>query len=303
MRLKTIKRWQFSEGCYNGRMNKRSALKTLLFCSLALAACGNSNEEEASVDAATSLVDASGAGQSDDASTAPDAANATDAAPSASAFDCAGQAPPDTVTAPPIVIAGTLAEATTNGVVALTQSAHVAALNYSDDSVIREGDFVQTFSITDPAASTTPLDAYIKAEVTGYLDAYVFPPGPIAQSLDNTPIIMLSNTVFGFISLLTGIATQAGTGTFTIAIVDCEGASVPGAVVSISPSVGTLKYADASGLPGMADFDSTQDAGIVYAFNLPPGEYTVSASVGAVDLRDNTVKAFGDSISTIVVAP
>jgi len=146
---------------------------------------------------------------------------------------------------------------------------------YADDTVIAQGTFTGAFSLTDSTASTTPLDAYLKATVLGYLDTYIFPGTALSESLSDAPLIMISNSVFGLISLLTGVSNVAGTGTLTAAITDCNLGPIAGAVVTITPNVGVTKYADANGLPGQNDFPSTQASGVVYFFNVPPGEYTV----------------------------
>lgn len=290
-------------------MNKNLGLVSLFATALLFyAACGDDGDDKVAVDATTNpsidggggLID--GSVQTVDAMPSPDATPAPDAMPSA--LDCAGDALPTTVANPPIVIAGPIQEATLNGVGTLAASTHVSANNYSDDTVIVEDDFTGgTFTVTDPNASTTPLNAYVKATVSGYLDTYIFPGAPIAESIPNAPLIMLSDSIFGLIGLLTGITTIQGTGTLTAAVLDCNNDPISGAVVTITPNVGTIKYADAMGLPGSADFPSTQGAGVVYIFNVPPGEYTISSSVGGTDLRDNTVKSFADSISTIQVIP
>lgn len=290
-------------------MNKNLGLVSLFASALLFsAACGDDGDDnEVAVDATTNpSIDSGGGGMIDGSvqivdATAPDATPAPDAMPSA--LDCAGDPLPTTVASPPITIAGPIQEATLSGVGTLAASTHVSANNYGDDSVITEGDFTGSFTVIDPNSSTTPLNAYVKATVSGYQDTYIFPGAPISENIPNAPLIMLSDSIFGLIGLLTGITTVQGTGTLTAAILDCNNDPISGAVVTITPNVGTIKYADATGVPGSDDFPSTQAAGVVYIFNVPPGEYTISSSAGGTALRDNDVKSFADSISTIQVIP
>ncbi len=114
---------------------------------------------------------------------------------------------------------------------------------------------------------------------------------------------MISNTIFGLLPVIVGVTQEAGNGVLIVAVTDCDQASVEGATVSITPSVGTLKYAGSDGIPSTTDYSSTQAAGIAYFFNVPPGTYTIGAQVSGMDLRDNAVKAYADSNTTLVVAP
>lgn len=281
-------------------MHNRFGLLSCLALSFA-AACGGGDDNGSTADAATGgFVDAD-TSVTIDAAPPADAAVLPDAAPSA--LGCIGETLPTTVANPPIVISGTVQEGSTSGIQTMTQSAHVSAHLVSDDSVLVEGDFTGDFSLTDPTDSTTPLDAYLKATSTDFVDTYVYPPYAIFESLANTPIIMVSNDIYGLLPLLTGVTQAMGNGVLIVAVVDCDQAAVEGAVVSITPSAGTIKYAGSNGIPGQTDYPATQSSGIAYIFNVPPGTYTIGASVGGMDLRDNAVDAFADSNTTLVVAP
>src|SRR5690606_32034547 len=185
----------------------------------------------------------------------------------------------------------------------MTESAHVSAHLVADDSVLAEDEFVGDFTLTDPTDSTTPIDAYIKATATDFMTTYVYPPYAIFETLANTPIIMVDENIYSLLGLLTGVTQDPSNGVLIVALVDCDQVNIEGATVSIDPSVGTIKYAGAGGIPGTDDYSATQSSGIAYIFNVPPGEYTISASKSVMDLRDNTVKSYAGSNTTLVVAP
>ncbi len=287
-------------------MNKNIGLVSLFASALLFSAACSSDDkvgggEEETVDAANPMVDAMGAVETVDAAPTPDSAPAPDATPAA--LDCAGEALPTTVANPPITVAGDIQEVTLSGAGPLAAQTQIGMHNVVDDAVIVEGDFTGTFSLVDPTNSATPLDAYIKATVSGHLDTYIFPGAPLSENIDNAPLLMLTDSVFGFLPTFSGVQTVAGMGTFTTAIVDCNNTPIAGAVLTITPDVGTIQYGDASGLPGGAGGTETLAAGVVYIFNVPPGEYTITVDVGGTALRSNTVKSFADGLSTIQIVP
>ncbi len=286
-------------------MNKNIGLVSLFASALLFSAACSSDDkvggEGDTVDAANPTVDAMGGGDTVDAAPTPDSAPAPDATPSA--LDCVGAALPTVVANPPITVAGDVQEVTLSGAGALTDETHIGLHNIVDDTVIVEGDFTGTFSLVDPTNSATPLDAYIKATVSGHVDTYIFPGTALSENIDNAPLLMLSNSVFGFLPTFSGVPAIAGTGTFTTAVVDCNNDPIAGAVLTISPDMGTVQYGDASGLPNTAGGTETLAAGVVYIFNVPPGEYTISVDVGGTAMRSNTVKSFANGVSTIQIVP
>ncbi len=280
-------------------MHKSLSLSSVLALLMA-SACGGGG--------GSSTPDATAADPADaDTSVPVDAAPRADAAPlpdaMPAALDCIGAKLPNSVANPPIVIAGTVQEGSTSGINPMTQSAHVAAHLSADDGLLVEGDFTGDFTLTDPTDSATAIDAYLAATSNNFIDTYVYPPYPIYESLSGTPIIMVSTTIFGLLPILTGVTQTAGNGVMIVAVTDCNQDTVEGAVVTITPSAGTIKYAGSGGIPGMTDFPSTQSSGVAYIFNVPPGNYTIGATVGGMSLRDNAVKAFADANTTLVVAP
>lgn len=289
-------------------MLNRFGLGSFLFLSLAAACGGDDDKEGGAADAAgnTPTIDAAGGQNNPDAAGTPDAAvlNLPDARPSALA--CAGDPLPTTVANPPVVISGTVQEGGLNGVSIMTSSAHVSVHQTADDSVLTEDDFTGPFTFTDPNNSTTPIDAYLKSTSGGFVDTYVFPPSAISENLSGTPIVMVSTTIFGVLPTLISETQDTGNGVLIIAAVDCEQGAMEGANVSITPDVGSLRYAGANGIPGptTTNYPATQSPGLAYIFNVPPGSYQVdSTAPDGTILRTVTIKAFADSTTTAVVAP
>ncbi len=279
-------------------MHKRVGLTSFFLLSI-LAACGGEDSGPSIADGAAPVADAD-PGQAPDSMPTFDAALPADARQGALA--CAGDPLPDVVAAPPVVISGAIQEATFGGIVAMTASAHVSSHQLAGDVVIAEGDFTGSYSLTDPTNSTVPLEAYLKSVVTGYLDTYVFPPAALSEDM-TSPVMMLSTTILGFLGGL-GITHDASdSGILIIAVVDCDQAALEGAIITTVPAT-ELLYAGANGLPGATPFTETQAPGIAYAFNVPPGDYQVSAvAADGTDLRTMTAKSFIGATSAAVVAP
>ncbi|MCP4449371.1 MAG: hypothetical protein GY811_29165, partial [Myxococcales bacterium] len=128
----------------------------------------------------------------------------------------------------------------------------MAALDFSDATLIAEGDFTGAFSLTGPVTSDLVV-AYLKATSSGLVDTYVFPPAALSESLANTPIVMVSPTIFQELLPVVAAAPQdSGNGAAIVAAVDCEQAAMEGAVLSITPSAGTMHYSSANNFPGQA---------------------------------------------------
>ncbi len=278
-------------------MHKRVALPSFLFLSI-LAACGGEDSGPSIADGAPPAADADPA-QAPDATPTFDAALPPDARQPALA--CAGDALPDMVAAPPVVISGDMQEVTMSGVVAMTASAHVSTHQLADAMLNAEGDFTGTYSLADPTNSTVPLENYLKATSAGFLDTYVFPPAALSEDT-TSPIMMMSQAIINLLAFA-GITQEAGNGLLIIAVVDCDQAALEGATITTVPAT-ELLYAGANGLPGATPFTETQAPGIAYAFNVPPGDYQISAvAADGTALRTMTAKSFADATSAAVVAP
>jgi hypothetical protein len=154
------------------------------------------------------------------------------------------------------------------------------------------------FSLT-VATAGIPLDGYIRARRSGYLDTYTFPSAPLPASISRS-FTMLTPSVFGLLSGFLGVTQTAGNGWIAVVVVDCTGNPVAGAAVSTTPP-GTVRYDDNSGPSSTASVTGTD--GQAYVFNVGAGNVVVAASVGTTTFRSHTVVAVADQITVTLVAP
>jgi hypothetical protein len=281
--------------------------KGVLFAFLSMgmvASCSVDGEDGAVADASSSI-DAS-VSQPPDARPSPDATPAPDAAPAA--LTCAGEALPTTVTSPPVVISGQVQSvATISGPEPLNVSANIRAFYVEDDDLLVQtnsvvGNGSNTFSLTDPTSSTTPLSAYVRATAPGHIDTYLYAPYDIYEDFTNAIFLMFGEDLYGLVSLVAGVTQVEGNGVIMVIVADCDEEPVGGATISLSPSVGDIRYGDANGLPS-SSLTSTGAQGIAFIFNVPPGDYVVDAERDGVSLREHPVAAFADAATTTIVVP
>lgn len=274
-------------------------LSIVCFC-----ACSVDGEDGAVADANTAI-DAT-VSQTPDARPLPDATPAPDAAPAA--LTCAGEALPTTVLSPPVVISGQVQSvATISGPEPLAVSANIRAFYIEDDELLvttnsQVGNGSNTFSLTDPSSSSEPLAAYVKATAPGHIDTYLYAPYNIYEDFTNAIFLMFGEDLYGLVSLVAGVTQVEGNGVIMVIVADCDEEPVGGATISLSPSIGDIRYGDANALPS-SSLTSTGAQGIAFIFNVPPGDYVVDAERDGVSLREHPVAAFADSATTTIVVP
>jgi hypothetical protein len=209
---------------------------------------------------------------------------------------------------PPITISGSVQSvATVSGPEPLGVSANIKAFRVADDSLIVAVDSVattgsNTFSLVDPVGGSTPLAAYVKATAVGHIDTYLYAPYDIYENFTNALFLMFGVDLWGLVPLVAGVTVDEGNGAIMIIVADCDQESVEKATVSIQPDVGEIRYGDSNGLPS-SDLTFTQDQGIAFIFNVPPGNYTVDAQRGGVSFREHGVASFADAATTTIIVP
>ncbi len=209
--------------------------------------------------------------------------------------------------APPIVpatimISGTASERNISG------SAPVAGLTISVHKVADEGSMLGT-TTTDAQGMYTlaimsegaPVDAFIKASKTGYVDLYLYPPTPFIANFTEGSINMLTQSNFDFLSTLAQGNQQAGNGLIGLLVRDANGAPVAGATVASTPAAMTYRYNGSNGLPS-SSATATDADGIAYMFNVPAGAVTISASKAGTTFKAHMVKARADKFTTTSIA-
>jgi hypothetical protein len=277
-----------------------------LIPALALAACGGGSSGDDGDDANT--IDAA---RTIDSNNAPDGTPAPDAQPGA--WDCIGDPFPTTAASDPITINGVTNEINQNGQVALG-GVTVEAFDNGDNSLGSTTSDATTAAYTlSVATGGDPVDGYLEGSTTatGYKQlTYVYPPQPLANDQASVPVLMVSNTTWAFLPLLSDGATQSNTnGLVGVLVVDCLGNPVSGASVTV-PGAQAIRYVAGTGI-GDHTVTTTDASGIALAFDVPPGNVQVDATTTDHAFYEHTILVRGGVaggsghgvITTTVVAP
>lgn len=253
---------------------------------LATAACGDDGGG-ADVDSSITTTDAS-----PDAPATPDARPTFDAVPPADARPAALGCLGDPIPNPSAATATVSGDAFSVGFGGQTpvQGAEIQAYDAADQAISGATDTSDAqgdWSITADLGNE-PLDAYVRAVHTSYLDTYLFPPTPIYQDLGGASIIMLDTTSLGLLSQLVSVTQDNDKGMLLVVVLDCNGDPVEGATVTSNPAAGETAYID--GQTPSTSATATDSSGVAMLFNVPPGDVEVDASVMGMSLREHTVR-------------
>jgi hypothetical protein len=216
--------------------------------------------------------------------------------PDAGPYTCLGQPLP--TTAPnPISVSGNTFTLTLGGTQALAGTPvalFVGASMIASASANGSGAF--TMNVPTNGA---PVDGFLRAQSGGYLDTYLYPPAPLAESTTAAQMLLLDSSTFGTLQSLAGVTQQSGKGFVIVLVLDCQGKPVGGATVTAAS--GSVRY-DSGGQPS-SNASSTDTDGLAYVFNTTAGNVQVGASVGGMTFRAHTLNARANVITTTVVQP
>jgi hypothetical protein len=182
-----------------------------------------------------------------------------------------------------------IAGATVEGFVGSSASAAASATTAVDGS----------FAF-DIASGGVPLDAYLHATKAGFFDTYHYPAYPITASpIAFTVLLVDAGTLTGF-TMLAGVTQDASKGFMLIVVDDCATGNVAGATIDVSPAGSVVYLRNRLPSPAATNTD-TSGAGVV--FNVPAGQVTVSASVGATALRSHVVTVRANTLTRTSIRP
>lgn len=198
------------------------------------------------------------------------------------AYACSGNAFPTTAPAS-ITISGTISDFLAGALDSVRVQAFQTGTAGAIDSAIT--DTAGKFSMT-VATGGTPLDGYVHASKTGYIDTYAYPSAALPANATIT-IPMVTSGEFNILAGQAGVTPVAGKASLGLRPVDCTGAAVTGALVYTSPS--TPAYTDGAG-----DF---------FVFNAPPGSTNVGASFQNHIFHTHPIVAWADAVTITIIAP
>jgi hypothetical protein len=141
------------------------------------------------------------------------------------------------------------------------------------------------FSIT-MSTGGVPVDAFIKATFTGYLETDYYPRVP--YSADTTSEIdLVTKSTVALLTLEAQVIANSNDSQIFASTFDCQGARLAGATLSASPAAGSTVYVSGSSPDPMAT--QTDSGGAVVLVNVPAGTVTLSGQMGSTELRSHTV--------------
>jgi hypothetical protein len=195
-----------------------------------------------------------------------------------------------------------------------------ASQRSTNDSIPVEGVTVVAFANTDestPLAMTTTdadgnytltidthgvaVEGYLKATMSGMVDTYWYPAGPITTNYADAGLNMLAP---GTLDLLANTLCRGNQdtamGVIALEVADASRTPIQGATVESDPAATSYCY-DSGAFPN-ATATATDPDGIAYLFNLT-GDVTVTASSTGTTFKPTTVKARAGALTTTLIQP
>ena len=151
------------------------------------------------------------------------------------------------------------------------------------------------------------IDGFLKAQKSGFVSTYLYPPYPLMMDFANATVIMIKATTYDQLCTVAQAGCSVMDGVGLIGLVVTDGMSpVADATVSSNPVTNPLpRYNAMVGnlvLPSPMAM-STYSDGVAYLFNLPPGQVTVSAMKSGSTFASHPAKAWPNELTTTVIVP
>lgn len=156
------------------------------------------------------------------------------------------------------------------------------------------------FSIT---ASTggAPLDAYLRLTRGDLATGRAYTSGPVAADLDVNEAVMYTPQDMQDLATIGSTTYNTANGIVAVLVVDCLGAPITGAVVTMTPAPATLRYVDNNG--PKAGLTSTTSNGAAIGFNVPPGNVMVEAMAAGRRYRTVPMRSFAGELAGAEIPP
>jgi hypothetical protein len=199
-----------------------------------------------------------------------------------------------------INISGVASERSLSGTTPVAGAVVAAYSNSAPSTVV-------VMTMTDTAGMYTlaiptmgkPVDGFVKATKTGYMDTYLYAPAPLTADFASASINMLTPSNFGLLSGTLCAANQSATmGTVAVEVVDTANATVGGATVSSSPAASKACY-DQGGIPNKSATMTDTD-GVALLFNVT-GSVSLSATKSGATFKMHTVNAVAGAFTTTLI--
>ncbi|MSP14993.1 MAG: hypothetical protein EXR73_00015 [Myxococcales bacterium] len=234
--------------------------------------------------------------------------------------DCSGETPP--TTAPnPITVGGTVTAQSAGGSApepGVLVEARLRSTGAVLASAISAADGSYTMSFSDGTANPTQpaVDGYLHLTKDALVPSNVFAPEPLYQDQPNLNAPVFAQATLMLLPFLIGITPCTdGYGFLGVIVVDCDGATVPDAVISIATDDGApgstvsgcetlVIYANADSLPDTS-LTATSGRGLALIFNVPSdlGPIWVSSERLGMSFHAHVVDVLEGEFSLTVLHP
>jgi hypothetical protein len=210
---------------------------------------------------------------------------------------------PDAPPAVPMLsIGGTASQRSTSGAVPIEGVTVAAYANTDENTPVAtattdaNGNFTLMIETNGVA-----LQGYLKASMSGLVDTYWYPPGPLTNDYMDAGLNMIAP---GTLDLLGNTLCRANLdttkGVIAVEIDDASKTPVQGATVSTDPAASSYCY-DSGAFPSPSATVTDTD-GIAYMFNVT-GDVTVSANKDGSTFKPFALKARGGALTTAKILP
>nr|HEX4315694.1 hypothetical protein [Kofleriaceae bacterium] len=151
------------------------------------------------------------------------------------------------------------------------------------------------------AAQTTdlnPLDIYIEGSDGSDRPSFLYPSAPLVHDFSDAPVAMVSPALLSELSIV-GASENAGSGLLVVQAVDCTGATVTTASLTVQQN-----GADVGAILDIGNFSSAF-AGTFLVTNVPVGTVTVAGAVGGTPdvFASHDVTSFADGDTETQIHP
>lgn len=200
-----------------------------------------------------------------------------------------------------ITVSGVASERSLSGTTAV-KDLLVAAYSKTDTStpvVTTMTDTSGKYTLVIPTLGK-PVDGFIKATKTGYLDTYLYAPAPMTADFANAALNELTPNEYDLLSgTLCGVTEAAGMGTVAVEVVDTAQATVAGAATTTTPAASKSCY-DQGGFPNKSASVTDTD-GVAIMFNVAPGSVMVSATKTGATFQTHTINVVAGAFTTTLI--
>jgi hypothetical protein len=209
----------------------------------------------------------------------------------------------DTPTVPAMItVSGVASERSLMGTT-MVKDLTVAAYSATDTStpvVTTTTDTNGKYTLVIPTMGK-PVDGFIKATKTNYLDTYLYAPAPMTADFANASLNELTQNEYDLLSgTLCGVTEASGMGTVAVEVIDTAQATIGGAMTATAPAASKECY-DQGGFPNKSATVTDTD-GVAIMFNVAPGSVTVSATKSGATFKTHTVNVVAGAFTTTLVS-